>query len=238
MKLKASEIAFIAVCTAAALISVASVYIVKYRLPNDKIEVSFDASAEKEQYDVSVINSASLEDFMQISGIGEVKAGDIIAYREALGGFDRVERLLDVNGISEALYQRIIDYFYIHTEFVKPADTSESFVSTQQPETSVNESETVITTEPPVISENTTESETAVKEEPETVTEKIMRPVDINRADASEIADALIIDMQLAEEIVSLRNMIHGFSTVQELDLCDSMTDEIYRRIKNYVRIN
>ncbi len=236
MKPKPFEILFLAVCLAAAAAAVTAVYLSRYRTNESEVYISSEQGIE-ESYDVSVINSATRDDFMSVSGIGEVKADDIIAYRTALGGFSRVGQLKDIRGISDALYQRIIDYFYGEkpsepeaSEAAQPQVTAPP--ETSAPETSVlpkkTESEKVTTTEP---------TEAVEDEETETL-ERTMRSVAINSASADEIADALMIDIKLAEEIVSLRETIHGFSTVQELDLCGGMTDEIYRRIKGFVIID
>ena len=48
------------------------------------------------------INTADVEEFDQLPGIGTVLAGRIIAYREANGPFETVEDLLEVSGIGEA----------------------------------------------------------------------------------------------------------------------------------------
>lgn len=55
------------------------------------------------------INTASVEQLMTLSGIGQSKADDIIAYREAHGTFASVEEIMYVDGIKEGLYNRIKD---------------------------------------------------------------------------------------------------------------------------------
>ncbi|WP_144393570.1 ComEA family DNA-binding protein [Pleionea sediminis] len=49
------------------------------------------------------INTATPEEISELlSGIGEKRAQAIVELREQLGGFERVEQLLDVKGIGEA----------------------------------------------------------------------------------------------------------------------------------------
>ena len=236
MKPKPFEILFLAVCLAAAAAAVTAVYLSRYRSNESEVYISSEQNVE-DNYDVSVINSATRDDFMSVSGIGEVKADDIIAYRTALGGFSRVGQLKDIRGISDALYQRIIDYFYGERPSVPEASEVTQPQVTSPPETSAPET-SVLPKKTESKKETTTEpTEAAEEEETETI-ERTMRSVAINSASADEIADALMIDIKLAEEIVSLRETIHGFSAVQELDLCGGMTDEIYRRIKGFVIID
>lgn len=240
MKLKPSEAAFILICLSAAAVSVAAVYISRSKADESPLYVEpgteYDAYSE---YDVSVLNSATAADFMQISGIGEVKAGDIIAYRDAVGGFKSVAQLKDVSGISDSLFGRIIDYFYLTAPAeTSAAATSEVQVTSPKSETTAREK---ANDEPRMTAKATVSTEPDECEiPPETVTEeRVMREVNVNEASAEEIADALLIEPELAEEIVALRERINKISTVQELyGFCDGMTAEIYRRIKDYVRFD
>lgn len=54
------------------------------------------------------INTASLEELMKINGIGETKAKAIIEYRKK-NKFNKIEDILNVNGIGQALYEKIKD---------------------------------------------------------------------------------------------------------------------------------
>ncbi|MCF2682957.1 helix-hairpin-helix domain-containing protein [Faecalicatena contorta] len=55
------------------------------------------------------LNTASKEQLMTLSGIGEAKASAIISYREAHGGFQNIEELMQVEGIKEGVFQKVKD---------------------------------------------------------------------------------------------------------------------------------
>ena len=55
------------------------------------------------------INTATLEELMTLSGIGEVISQRIIDYRNENGGFVSVDELLDVPGIGEKKFAKIED---------------------------------------------------------------------------------------------------------------------------------
>ena len=53
------------------------------------------------------INTATLEELMTLSGIGEAKAKSIIEYRETNGKFNNIEDIINVQGISETIFNKI-----------------------------------------------------------------------------------------------------------------------------------
>ena len=55
------------------------------------------------------INTASLEELMTLSGVGEAKAKAIIEYRNTSGGFKTLEEIKNVSGIGDAAYNKIKD---------------------------------------------------------------------------------------------------------------------------------
>lgn len=55
------------------------------------------------------INTAGKEALMELPGIGEVLAQNIITYREKHGGFSSIEEIKEVNRIGDKLYEQIKD---------------------------------------------------------------------------------------------------------------------------------
>lgn len=65
-----------------------------------------DAPAETRSGPVN-LNTATREELMTLSGIGEVKAEAILAYRLENGAFQSVEELLEVSGIGEKTLEKL-----------------------------------------------------------------------------------------------------------------------------------
>ncbi|MCM1328996.1 MAG: helix-hairpin-helix domain-containing protein [Ruminococcus sp.] len=104
------------------------------------------------------INAASAEELMQIKGVGETLAANIIAYRESQGYFHSAEDLLNVDGIGDKKLDAIRDYIYIDSEL---------FPETSPPPQTSAVTETVsvpaTTSVPQSHSERTGTSETTAK---------------------------------------------------------------------------
>ena len=60
------------------------------------------------------INTASKEELMTLSGIGASKAQAIIAYRQEKGVFSCIEDIMKVEGIKEAVFQKIRDEIVVN----------------------------------------------------------------------------------------------------------------------------
>ena len=55
------------------------------------------------------INTATLTQLQRLEGIGEKRAGDIIAYREQNGPIESIEEVMKVKGIGEKTYEKFKD---------------------------------------------------------------------------------------------------------------------------------
>ncbi|NLD25771.1 MAG: ComEA family DNA-binding protein [Acholeplasmataceae bacterium] len=75
----------------------------------DGTAIIIPSKAKSENTKIS-INNASLEELMTLTGIGEVKAKNIIKYRNQIGKFISLEELKNVDGISENLYRQIKEF--------------------------------------------------------------------------------------------------------------------------------
>lgn len=59
------------------------------------------------------INTATLSELQNITGVGEVKAQSIISYREKNGGFKSIEEIKNVDGIGDKTFEKIKDQISI-----------------------------------------------------------------------------------------------------------------------------
>ncbi len=72
-----------------------------------------EMEANLEEQGLISINTASVEQLCEIPGVGESRASDIIAYREANGPFQTKEELMNVSGIKEATYGKMEAYIRV-----------------------------------------------------------------------------------------------------------------------------
>ncbi|MCL2412687.1 MAG: helix-hairpin-helix domain-containing protein [Bacteroidales bacterium] len=64
-------------------------------------------------------NTADTLDLQQIRGIGSATSHRIVRYREQLGGFVRIEQLLEVFGIDSERYEQIKAFFIIDKQNIQ-----------------------------------------------------------------------------------------------------------------------
>ena len=59
------------------------------------------------------INQATKSELMELPGVGEAKALQIIAYREQHGEFQQIEDIMLISGIKEGLFEKIKEYITV-----------------------------------------------------------------------------------------------------------------------------
>lgn len=79
----------------------------KLYFPDAQEAADFKKQAQEAGSTLVDINTAGVEELCTLPGIGEARAGDIIAYRKANGPFSSVEDIMKVPGIKEGAYAKI-----------------------------------------------------------------------------------------------------------------------------------
>ncbi len=72
--------------------------------------VALTAAQAEGELGVVNVNTASLEELQTLPGVGEARARAIVAERQARGGFQSVDELLEVRGIGPANLERLRPY--------------------------------------------------------------------------------------------------------------------------------
>jgi len=78
------------------------------------------------------LNTATIEDLMQVEGIGEKTAEKIIAFRNVIGKYTFIEQLLDVEGIGEKKLDNWKQYLMVEgeTTTTRPPQTAKINLNT------------------------------------------------------------------------------------------------------------
>ena len=155
------------------------------------------------------LNTADADALAQIPGIGPVTAAAIIDYRNAHGGFRNREELLQVHGIGEGRYHDLLGYVYLEHEEPLSADEPESSPAEEPPPEETSAPEP---TEPPVINLNTAARE-----------QLLLLP---------GCTEAL------ADSILQLRDEIHVFQNILEINMAEGVTTAIYYTWEPYLAVN
>lgn len=90
---------------------------------NDTVSTERESSAGTQKDSVWIeLNGADSATLVTVRGIGPLTAGRIVRYRERLGGFVRVEQLLEVRGMLEKNYQQILPQIWVDSSKIQKID--------------------------------------------------------------------------------------------------------------------
>ncbi len=82
-------------------------YDIKECIDNGSSVINVGETNENNNNNLVNINTASKEELLTISGIGDSKASKIIEYRELNGLFSTIEDIMNVSGIGESIFNTI-----------------------------------------------------------------------------------------------------------------------------------
>lgn len=76
-------------------------------------DVSGDAAGRDDAAGLININRADVSELMELPGIGETRAGQIVEYRRTYGEFSTKEDLKNVSGIGDSIYRKLEAYITV-----------------------------------------------------------------------------------------------------------------------------
>lgn len=77
------------------------------------VEPSESVVPDLPEFVIVNINTAAVEELIQLDGIGEDKALAIIEFRERFGGFTSIYEIREVDGIGDSVFEKIRDFIVI-----------------------------------------------------------------------------------------------------------------------------
>lgn len=90
---------------------------------NDTVSTERESGVGPQKDSVWIeLNEADSATLVTVRGIGPLTAGRIVRYRERLGGFVRVEQLLEVRGMLEKNYQQILPQIWVDSSKIQKID--------------------------------------------------------------------------------------------------------------------
>lgn len=81
--------------------------------------------ARAEEEEKVNINTAAIEQLLNLKGIGQTKAEAIVNYRKEHGNFSKIEDLINVAGIGGATFEIIKDKITVEKETAEEKETTE-----------------------------------------------------------------------------------------------------------------
>lgn len=159
------------------------------------------------------INTADLGALCLLNGIGETIAAEIIKYREENGGFRNIEEIMNVNRIGEKIFNKIRDNIYVDDPYY-PNEITDIFY---EEETHNIETQAVQTAVPLTLDD--------------------VAPIELNSADKELLMYLPYVDENIADQIIDIRERIHGFKYIYEIAYIEELSDEQIAEIIQYIYI-
>ncbi len=175
------------------------------------------------------INTVTYDQLIAIDGVGPATAEKIIDYRNNHGKIVNLDLLLEINGIGTSTLEKLKGYLYVSENdyediSIENNDSNDNNASPNQNHTN-----------PP--NTTTKDNDTTTKITTQITTIKQMKQVNINTATAIEISDALLLDLEICEKIVELRNNIQYYSNSLELLYVDEISEQMLSERMNFIII-
>jgi len=158
------------------------------------------------------INTASISDFKLLKGIGKVFSERIVKYRDSKKGFNKMEELKDVYGISDSLFTALLPRLTI----------------SKKPETKLKNKTNYL---------SKSEKTKTEQEIPAKLNQPFVK-VDINTATAEELKTLKGIGNVLSERIVKYRDSKGGFQNTEELNDVYGIEDSLYFALSSRIEMS
>ncbi|MCR5541961.1 MAG: helix-hairpin-helix domain-containing protein [Ruminococcus sp.] len=196
-----------------------------------KVKTSKTAKTSKEASEVNFpidINLVTYDELLAINGIGEGTARAILDLRDRVGVITYMEMLLEISGIGENKLTMLSEYLYVDdADYSPPPDTATEIhttvpTNTYQPIPNDTKPYEEIPTD-------TTFTETVPP-----VYER--KPVNINEADVYQLMECLLIDEELAQSILEIREQLGGkYENALQLLYVKGISKDMLSELKEYV---
>lgn len=182
------------------------------------------------------INQVTFDELTAIDGVGESTAGAILGLRDELGRITYMEQLLEISGIGENRLEHLREYLYVAEEDYsppaeeKPAEETPAATAVTDAPQVERPAETTVT--------EITSTETSISTAEITVSspETERQQVDINTADKQELMEKLLIDEELAEMILDVREQLGGrYESYLQLLYVSGISKEFLSELKEYI---
>lgn len=214
-------------------------YYTRFTAPKSKKEkTTRNIRASKKTYPKLDINTASVEDFEQLPGIGKTLAKRIVKYRNTLGGFSNIEELKRVYYLEPGTYRNIEPYLYLEVPssiFAGESDEEQKELENYFTEAKV-----------PNFQTDQGLSRGTEKNKPEIVapikTALVKKPkkapiINLNIADSASLSLLPGLETRLAMRIIKYRRLLGFFHSVDQLKMVYGLSPQIYEQIKPYLKV-